>query len=157
MSQSAHDQMQWSLVISIRSVGAYVGLTPRRHASGAVDWTGRISKCGDRMVRAYLFEVAGVLLTRVPQWCRLSQRIIAAARQEERRERPRSGSRRATNAARRVIEMRKEEGRIEADRLGGDLWSPLGVFPGRRGGFYCGRPLSTRERTFASHRAKGGF
>ncbi len=54
-----------------RSVGAYVGLTPRRHASGEVDWTGRISKCGDRMVRTYLFEAAGVLLTRVPQWCKL--------------------------------------------------------------------------------------
>ena len=28
-----------------RSVGAYVGLTTRRHASGEVDWSGRISKC----------------------------------------------------------------------------------------------------------------
>ncbi len=54
-----------------RSVGAYLGLTPRRHASGEMDWTGRISKCGDRMVRTYLFEAAGVLLTRVPQWCAL--------------------------------------------------------------------------------------
>ena len=54
-----------------RSVGAYVGLTPRRYASGEIDWTGRISKCGDRMLRCYLFEAAGVLLTRVPQWCKL--------------------------------------------------------------------------------------
>jgi transposase len=54
-----------------RSVGAYFGLTPRRFASGEVDWTGRISKCGDTMVRSYLFEAAGVLLTRVPQWCKL--------------------------------------------------------------------------------------
>ena len=54
-----------------RSVGAYFGLTPRRHASGEVDWTGRISKCGDAMVRTYLFEAAGVLLTRVPHWCAL--------------------------------------------------------------------------------------
>ncbi len=54
-----------------RSVGAYVGLTPRRHASGEVDWSGRISKCGDAMVRTYLFEAAGVLLTRVPSWCQL--------------------------------------------------------------------------------------
>ncbi len=54
-----------------RSVGAYVGLTPRRYASGEVDWTGRISKCGDRMLRTYLFEAAGVLLTRVAQWCKL--------------------------------------------------------------------------------------
>jgi len=54
-----------------RSVGAYFGLTPRRYASGEVDWSGRISKCGDAMVRSYLFEAAGVLLTRVPQWCKL--------------------------------------------------------------------------------------
>jgi len=47
-----------------RSVGAYVGLTSRRHASGEVDWSGRISKCGDAMLRSYLFEAAGVLLTR---------------------------------------------------------------------------------------------
>jgi transposase len=54
-----------------RSVGAYFGLTPRRHASGEVDWTGRISKYGDGLVRTYLFEAAGVLLTRVPRWCKL--------------------------------------------------------------------------------------
>jgi transposase len=51
-----------------RSVGAYVGLTSRRHASGEIDWSGRISKCGDAMLRSYLFEAAGVLLTRVPKW-----------------------------------------------------------------------------------------
>jgi len=51
-----------------RSVGAYVGLTSRRHASGEVDWSGRIPKCGDAMLRSYLFEAAGVLLTRVPKW-----------------------------------------------------------------------------------------
>ena len=51
-----------------RGVGAYVGLTSRRHASGEIDWSGRISKCGDAMLRSYLFEAAGVLLTRVPKW-----------------------------------------------------------------------------------------
>ena len=51
-----------------RSVGAYIGLTTRRHASGEIDWSGRISKCGDAMLRMYLFEAAGVLLTRVPRW-----------------------------------------------------------------------------------------
>jgi transposase len=50
------------------SVGAYVGLTSRLHASGEVDWPGRISKCGDAVLRSYLFEAAGVLLTRVPKW-----------------------------------------------------------------------------------------
>ena len=54
-----------------RSVGAYAGLTTRRHASGEVDWSGRISKCGDAMLRTYLFEAANVLLTRVPKWSAL--------------------------------------------------------------------------------------
>jgi transposase len=54
-----------------RSVGAYIGLTPRRYASGEVDRTGHISKCGDQMLRSYLFEAAGVLLTRVAKWCGL--------------------------------------------------------------------------------------
>ena len=54
-----------------RSVGAYVGLTTRRHASGEIDWSGQISKCGDGMLRMYLFEAAGVLLTRVPKWSAL--------------------------------------------------------------------------------------
>jgi transposase len=51
-----------------RSVGAYVGLTSRRYASGEVDWTGRISRCGDPMLRSYLYEAAGVLLTPVAKW-----------------------------------------------------------------------------------------
>lgn len=54
-----------------RDVGAYVGLTPRRYASGEMDWTGRISKCGDALLRCYLFEAASVLLTRVPKWSAL--------------------------------------------------------------------------------------
>ena len=54
-----------------RSVGAYIGLTPKRYASGEIDWTGRISRCGDTMLRSYLFEAAGVLLTRVAKWCGL--------------------------------------------------------------------------------------
>ena len=55
-----------------RSVGAYVGLTTRRFASGEVDWTGRISKCGDAMLRSYLYEAANVLLTRVAKWSGVS-------------------------------------------------------------------------------------
>ena len=53
------------------SVGAYAGLTARRYASGEVDWTGRISKCGDKMLRSYLYEAANVLLTRVAKWSAL--------------------------------------------------------------------------------------
>jgi hypothetical protein len=54
-----------------RSVGAYVGLTTRRYASGETDWTGRISKCGDAMLRSYLYEAANVLLTREAKWSTL--------------------------------------------------------------------------------------
>ncbi len=54
-----------------RSVGAYLGLTTRRFASGEIDWTGRISKCGDAMMRSYLYEAANVLLTRVQGWSTL--------------------------------------------------------------------------------------
>ena len=54
-----------------RDVGAYVGLTTRRYASGEIDRTGRISKCGDAMLRGYLYEAANVLLTRVAKWSAL--------------------------------------------------------------------------------------
>ena len=54
-----------------RNVGAYLGLTTRRYASGEIDRTGRISKCGDAMMRSYLYEAANVLLTRVAKWSAL--------------------------------------------------------------------------------------
>ena len=47
-----------------RDVGAYLGLVPRRYQSGEVDYTGSISKCGDRRVRTLLYEAANVMLTR---------------------------------------------------------------------------------------------
>jgi transposase len=53
------------------SVGAYLGLTPRRYASGEIDRSGRISKCGDREARTHLFEAANVLLTRITKPCAL--------------------------------------------------------------------------------------
>jgi transposase len=56
------------------SVGAYLGLTPRRYQSGEEDHTGHISRCGDRLLRSYLFEAAGVILHRVSKWSALSGR-----------------------------------------------------------------------------------
>lgn len=53
------------------SVGAYVGLTPRRFQSGEEDYTGRISRCGDALLRTYLFEAAGIILHRVAKWSAL--------------------------------------------------------------------------------------
>ena len=47
------------------SVGAYLGL--RRSASSQARPTGRISKCGDGLLRSYLYEGANVLLTRHPR------------------------------------------------------------------------------------------
>ncbi len=54
-----------------RSVGAYFGLTSRRYQSGDVDYSGHISKCGYKLVRSYLYEAAGVLLTRTKKWSAL--------------------------------------------------------------------------------------
>jgi transposase len=54
-----------------RNVGAYFGLTPRRYQSGELDTNGGISKCGDSLMRAYLFEAATTLLTRVQKWSAL--------------------------------------------------------------------------------------
>lgn len=48
-----------------RSVGAYLGLTPRRHQSGEIDRSAGISKRGEGLLRAYLFEAAAALLVRV--------------------------------------------------------------------------------------------
>jgi transposase len=48
-----------------RDVGAFLGLTPRRHQSGEVDWSGRISKCGDRDLRRLLYSAATTLITQV--------------------------------------------------------------------------------------------
>src|SRR5947209_16952426 len=64
-----------------KDVGAYLGLTPRRYQSGEVDRVGRISKGGDSMLRALLFEAAHALLTRTRQKSELKK----WGRSEERR------------------------------------------------------------------------
>jgi transposase len=51
-----------------RDVGAHLGLTPRKYASGEIDRNGRISKSGDRLAREALFLAAHTLLTRVTRW-----------------------------------------------------------------------------------------
>ena len=48
-----------------RSVGAYLGLTPKRHQSGETDHSAGVSKRGDKLLRSYLFEAAAALLIRV--------------------------------------------------------------------------------------------
>jgi transposase len=68
-----------------RSVGAYLGLTTRRYASGEIDWTGRISKWGDAMLRSYLYEAANVLLTRIAKWSALKAWGIRLAKRSSMR------------------------------------------------------------------------
>ena len=46
-----------------RAVGAYFGLTSRRNQSGEMDYSGRISKFGDSLLRSLLYEAANSLLT----------------------------------------------------------------------------------------------
>jgi hypothetical protein len=48
---------------SSKTAGAHSGLTPRRYQSGETDVRGRISKTGDRTVRAALYEAAHAILT----------------------------------------------------------------------------------------------
>ena len=62
------------------SVGAYIGLTPKRHQSGEEDWSGHISRCGDGLLRSYLFEAATVLLCRHPRDCALKRWGLALAK-----------------------------------------------------------------------------
>ncbi|MEK9707194.1 MAG: IS110 family transposase [Alphaproteobacteria bacterium] len=47
-----------------RSVGAWLGLTPRRYQSGEVDYDGHISRRGDNRLRGLLYEAATAILTR---------------------------------------------------------------------------------------------
>lgn len=55
-----------------RTVGAHLGLTPRKYQSGSsVDWGGRISKMGDVDARGALCEAAASLLLRVQRYSAL--------------------------------------------------------------------------------------
>ena len=51
-----------------RTVGAHVGLTPKRYQSGEIDYDGGVSKCGDALLRTMLYEAAQVLLTHGSKW-----------------------------------------------------------------------------------------
>jgi transposase len=51
-----------------KAVGAALGLTPAQHQSGESNRVGRISLCGDGMLRALLYEGAQTVLTRSVKW-----------------------------------------------------------------------------------------
>ncbi len=54
-----------------KGLGAHFGLVPRKYQSGEVDYSGRISKVGDAMVRSVLYGAAHVMLTRAVRWSSL--------------------------------------------------------------------------------------
>src|SRR5258708_5813182 len=51
-----------------KAVGAVLGLTPAQHQSGESNRIGRISLCGDGMMRTLLYEGAQSILTRSVKW-----------------------------------------------------------------------------------------
>jgi transposase len=63
-----------------KDLGPYFGLTPSKYQSGEVDWTGRISKVGDAMVRTALFEAANVMLSRVTRFSTLKAWALRVAK-----------------------------------------------------------------------------
>lgn len=62
-----------------RSVGAHLGLTPRRYQSGEIDRSGRISRCGDSLARTLMYEAAIVILHRVKRASHLKAWALAIA------------------------------------------------------------------------------
>jgi transposase len=76
-----------------KSVGAVFGLTCSKYQSGEIDRSGRISRCGDEMMRAMLYEAAHIMLVRSTKWswlkawamqiarrCGMKKAIVALAR-----------------------------------------------------------------------------
>lgn len=54
-----------------RTVGAYLGMTPKQYSSGEMQKQGRISKCGSMELRFLLVEAAIVILTVSKKWSKL--------------------------------------------------------------------------------------
>jgi transposase len=63
-----------------KAVGAVFGLTPSRYQSGEIDRSGAISRCGDEMMRAMLYEAAHIMLVRVAKWSWLKAWAMKIAR-----------------------------------------------------------------------------
>ncbi len=60
-------------------VGAFLGLTLKRHQSGEVDWSGRVSKCGDAAMRSLLFEAASCVIRHVKRFSPLKSWAVRLA------------------------------------------------------------------------------
>ena len=63
----------------VSDVGAFLGLTPRRHQSGEVDYSGRISKFGDAGMRGLLFEAATCVIGKMKRFSPLKSWAVRLA------------------------------------------------------------------------------
>lgn len=63
-----------------RDVGAHLGMTPRKYASGETDRNGSISKTGDALMRTTLYQASLALLTRSKRWSTLKAWGMAVAK-----------------------------------------------------------------------------
>ena len=63
-----------------KAVGVVLGLTPSKYQSGEIDRTGGISRCGDEMMRAMLYEAAQIILVRSTKWSWLKAWALQVAR-----------------------------------------------------------------------------
>jgi transposase len=63
-----------------KAVGAAFGLTPSKYQSGEINRTGAISRCGDEMMRAMLYEAAHITLVRQAKWSWLKAWAMKIAR-----------------------------------------------------------------------------
>ena len=65
---------------SSTKVGPYLGLTPRQYQSGESQWIGGIGKSNDPLLRSYLYEAAGALMTRLRRTCPLQEWALRLAK-----------------------------------------------------------------------------
>src|ERR1700687_5309575 len=63
-----------------KAVGAVFGLTCAKYQSGDVEWSGRISRCGDEMMRVMLYEAAQSMLLHSKKWSWLKAWAMQIAR-----------------------------------------------------------------------------
>jgi transposase len=68
-----------------KSVGAVFGLTPARYQSGESDRPGAISRCGDEMMRAMLYEATQIMLMHSAKWSWLKAWAMKIARHRGRK------------------------------------------------------------------------
>ena len=118
-----------------KAVGAVFGLTRAKYQSGEIERTGRISRCGDEMMRVMLYEAAQILLVRSKKWSWLKAWAMQIAR--------RRGMKKAIVALAR---------RLPSSCTAYGLMAPSSAGPGGRNGMRSTQDQCDR-RTLELHRA----